>query len=201
MKGIKSVIILGLYLSGAAAIASSADTGLFDEYNRSGKFEVYGLGEVLTGWQTTSSSGVNLKFDTGYGGGLGAAYNFNNHLALNTDFSVGSLSLTGTGYGYSESASGATLRWYGSLDYNILRRRLTPFVTAGGGLIGFYGTWSGAATFSETDPAWGVGGGLRWDISDHWYVKALYRANWTSLQGSSSTTLFHSITLGIGFSF
>jgi opacity protein-like surface antigen len=55
--------------------------------------------------------------------------------------------------------------------------------------------------FGEADLVWGIGGGVRWDISDRWFVKTIYRVNWTSLEKADNATRFNSIALGIGYVF
>ncbi len=54
---------------------------------------------------------------------------------------------------------------------------------------------------SETDLTFGVGAGVRWDISDRWYAKAVYRMNWTEFSGFDELTLVHGATVSVGFRF
>jgi len=86
-------------------------------------------------------------------------------------------------------------------EYNFLRGRFSPLLRAGLGLYDITdnaGYWS---TYGETDLSWNVGGGLRWNLSDHFVLKLIGGASWTNLKDSSSTAEFGFVTLGIGATF
>lgn len=201
----KKYIVLSLLIIAGTVPASNASSGPLDEFSRKGKFEIYGIGEYLTGWETTTfSHDLSLKIDSGFGGGIGFGYNINDYLNVNS-------SITGAGLDFkvqdsvfgNTSGNTAAVKWDVSLDYNILKKRLTPLLTAGAGATYFSGNFDNffLGNFGETDLVWGVGGGVRWDISDHWFAKAIYRVNWTNFQKSDDTTRFNSIALGIGYTF
>jgi opacity protein-like surface antigen len=205
---IKKYIAASLLITAATVRVVNAASlpSPIEEYSRTGKLEIYAIAESLNAWEKTKfDHGNSVKIDSGIGGGVGFGYNINEYLNVNT-------SITGTGVGFKarnsdfgSSSSGdiAVVKWDVNLDYNILKKRLTPVLTAGAGMAYFSGGFDNSSflDFGETDLIWGVGGGVRWDISDHWFAKAIYRVNWTTLQDSENTTRFNSIALGIGYKF
>lgn len=199
----KQHIVFSIPLIAAMTTVAHAGDGPFSEYLRTGKWEVSGFGIYQSsGTASASANAVALKLGSGYGGGVDLGYNLNNHLNLHTDVSALGLDVTGTAGGASVTGRSALLNWNLNLDYNILKTRLTPFLTAGAGVSHFAGDFGvPGSDFNETDVCWGVGGGLRWDFSDHWFAEAVYRANWTSLKDTDSPTLFHTVILGIGYTF
>ena len=197
----KSILTLGSLLT---VVAASAADGPFATASRANRWEIYGFGDYLSGANTTKAAGggVELEFDKGFGGGVAFGYNINNHLNFNTEMGGGTIDLEARGFGNTIQGDATTFKWNLNLDYNVLKTRLTPFLSGGVGLMHFSGDFGGSSSeFSETDLSWGAGGGLRWDISDRWFVKAQYRATWASLKDSDNTTLFHGASVGVGFKF
>lgn len=87
-----------------------------------------------------------------------------------------------------------------NLDVNILKSRFTPMVSGGIGFIRFTGGFNGGA-FDETDFSYNLGWGFRWDVTNHFLIKAIYRATWTKLEDSDESILLDGISLGIGYVF
>jgi opacity protein-like surface antigen len=108
-----------------------------------------------------------------------------------------------------------------NVDYNIINRRLTPFVTAG---IGYqyletdldtlppvdYCWWdpwwgwvctSAEPVASTTDFTWNAGAGLRWDITDNLFVKLLGGVNWVAYNDAEDVTTMIEGTFSIGWTF
>jgi hypothetical protein len=91
-----------------------------------------------------------------------------------------------------------------NLNYNVLKRRFTPVITAGLGFRNY-----SASDLNETDPAVNVGAGLRWDITDHFFIKAVGGVTWTELQNENFYNLFtgqgsiliKSASLSVGYKF
>ncbi len=158
------------------------------EYSRKGKWEIHGSVEYLVGDTATfSSTGLSLQLDDTFTGGAGFGYHFLDCLSIDVDLFGGSARFTGRDvFGSPATTSDATL--FGgnvNLNYNILKRRLTPVITGGVGLINFSG-----GGFSETDPSANVGGGLRWDITDRFFIKVMGGVTWTEIQGDNGYNLF-----------
>jgi opacity protein-like surface antigen len=58
-----------------------------------------------------------------------------------------------------------------------------------------------SSTYDETDFAWNVGGGLRWNVTDHFVLKLVGGLSWTELKDSDDLAQFGFVTLSIGGSF
>jgi opacity protein-like surface antigen len=173
------------------------------DYIRKDKGEIFAFGQYTLGDTTVFSGAGTVKFEPAFGGGLGMGYHFSEYVCLNWDTSFSAPETiydlrNGAHFENSTTVWGMNL----SVDYNILRTRVTPFITGGFGFNYFTGDIRGEGTeFSEFDLAYGAGGGIRWDINRHWALKGMYRANWTSLQDADNTMLFNTFTLGIHGSF
>ena len=190
----KSIIVV---MALSAGVASAAES-----YSRANRWEAYGYGSYLSGADSTKSGSVKIELGKGFAGGAGFGYNFSDYLNLNTTIGVGTIDIKGSSPGTSIEIDSTIFTMDVGLDYNILKKPLTPFITGGVGFIHFGGDIGGSnATISETDLTYGVGGGLRWDINERWFLKAMYRANWTSLQDTDGTSMYHSFTLGVGVKF
>ena len=177
------------------------------EYSRKGKWEIQGSVQYLLGDTATfSSTGLSLKLDDTLTGGAGFGYHFLDHLSIDVDLFGGSARFRGRdGFGSPSTTSDATL--FGgnvNLNYNILKRRLTPVISGGLGFINFSG-----GGFGETDPSANVGGGLRWDITDRFFIKVMGGVTWTETQAGSGWNLFtaegaillKSVTVSGGYKF
>ena len=138
---------------------------------------------------------------SGMTGGGGFGVNLTDHLNLSTELGAGAVDASGSINGGRSVIAGkpsfTAIDWRLGLDYNIMKTRLTPVVTGGVGIVNVSGFG-----LSETFVTYGGGGGLRWDFTDRFYAKALYR-----LDGVSSTTadvpvqLLHGFYASIGFKF
>ena len=215
-------------LSAAAGftLAASAQIPMAWEYfDRTSKSEFYGIGEYLHS-DTIGSNGpvgpVNIKMDDTGLGGFGMAYHFNQFLAVHAELMFGGATFSGdlplsTGGTFHESQDAFLQTGSFNLDYNIINRRLTPFLTAG---IGYqymqadlqnapsssywYPGWGwvyGPATAWETDFTWNVGGGVRWNITDQLFIKATVGAQWLEYQGANGITTQIQGIFAIGWMF
>jgi opacity protein-like surface antigen len=203
----KQYIVLSLLITAAIPVANASPIpSPLDEFSRKSKTEIYGTGEYLTSWETTKfdHGNVSLKIDSGFGGGIGFGGNVTDYLNVNTSLTGAAMDFEARDSFFGNSSGDpAVVKWDVSLDYNILKTRFTPLLTAGAGVAYFSGNFNNSflGDFGETDFVWGVGAGVRWDISEHWFAKATYRVSWTSLQDSDNPTRFNSISLGIGYVF
>ena len=166
------------------------------EWSRKGKGEIFALGQQMTGDTTTETItglGIELEVDDTIVGGFGIGFNFHDHLNLNMDMFFGSTDLIIKGYGATDTD---LLGMDFNLDYNILKSRFTPMITGGIGFINFSGSG-----FDETDFSYNLGAGFRWDITDHFLIKGIYRATWTELEDTDDSILLDGISLSIGYVF
>lgn len=185
-----------------SALTCVAGDGPFDTYKRYGRSEFYGFANYFgSGTEVRANNRVAATFGSGFGGGIGFGVSAGNYLRINTE-----LGATGTDIKFLNGVSGklTALNWNVGVDYNILTTRLTPLLTGKIGTTYLGGTLSKGRVSGgsgEFDLSYGVGGGVRWDITDHFSVKAVYLANWIDMKGSSEASLFHTFTVGVGYTF
>ena len=227
----RTATLTTLFVLGVAALPAMAQIpNGFEGYSRTGKMEVYGIGQYLSSsdvhFNGPFGGTVNAKMeDTGLGG-LGLAYHFSDFFSLHGDFMFGNTSFSGNvplenggSTFYKQDAFIHTGRF--NIDYNIINRRITPFVTAG---IGYQYTevelehlppvnqcwwdpWWGWICYSEhphawqTDFTWNAGFGIRWSITDTIIVKAMGGATWLEYDGSHGVTTQLEGVFSIGWSF
>jgi opacity protein-like surface antigen len=188
-----------------------------ERFERTGKTDVYGIGEYLHSDDITfngPAGDVKVKMDDTGLGGFGVAYHFNDFLSLRGDFMFGGANFkadvqTGPA-SFTEVQHDAFLQTGRlNLDYNIINRRITPFVTVGIGYqyletelnnappVGscYWDPWWGYVCYYdhpiawETDFTWNVGAGFRWNITDNLFIKAMVGANWLEYSGAKDITM------------
>jgi len=174
-----------------------------EDWHRKGTWEVYGSGQYLFGDTVDFSKfGVRVDIDDTALFGLGAGYHITDHWAVSLDLLAGQTDFNSSGMQLALRESAFVIGSNLNVEYNFLRGRVSPLVRAG---VGFYNfsdldLYAGV-THDETDFAWNVGGGLRWNVTDHFVLKLVGGASWTNLKDSSSAAQFGFVTLGIGASF
>lgn len=177
------------------------------EWSRMRKGEFFVFGQSMGGDTTTTTvAGLRptLELDDTIVGGLGYGFNFNDNVNINTDFYFGSTDITGRVSDVTLTGDTNLFGWDLNLDINLLKTRFTPLLTGGIGFIAFNGSWNSAfgdEDFSETDFSYNLGGGLRWDVSDHFLIKAIYKATWTKLQDTDDNIMLNGVNLSIGYVF
>jgi opacity protein-like surface antigen len=197
--------------------------------NRFGKGEFYGIGQYLHSsdiFFNGPTGDVRLRMnDTGLGG-FGFAYHFHDFFSVRGDFMFGSATFKGDlplRFGGTAPATQDAFLQTGrlNLDYNIINRRLTPFVTAGIGYQytetelnhpppasgGWWDPWYGGSQGHDhghawqTDFTWNAGAGLRWNVTDHLFVKATAGATWLEYGGAKGITTQLEGIFSIGWTF
>lgn len=167
------------------------------EWSRTGRFEVFALGQYMMG-DSTTGLGLTLDFDDTFVGGFGFGYNIIDYVNLNVDTFFGATDLTGSSGNISVSGDTTLIGFDINVDVNVLKSRLTPIVTAGIGFINFNGDFEGFV-FDEIDFSYNVGAGVRWNFTNHFFAKLFYRATWTKIEDADDTLLFHGVTFVIGY--
>ena len=129
-----------LFAVAGFALAAPAQIPMaWEPFSLAGRFDLYGIGQYLHSDNITFNGplgDVKVKMaDTGLGG-VGVAFHFNDSVALHGDFMFGDANFSGdypVGAGATTHVSRDAFIQTGrlNLDYNIINRRLTPFVTAG----------------------------------------------------------------------
>jgi opacity protein-like surface antigen len=187
-----------------------------EPFDRTGKMEAYGIGQYLHSEDINFNGpfgNVRTHMDDTGLGGFGIAYHFNQYLSIHGDFMFGGATFSadlpdhdGTTTTVKQDAFLQTGRF--NIDYNIINRRITPFITAG---IGYqyietelenvppvntcwwdpwygYICYSGHAYAWQTDFTWNVGAGFRWNITDNLFIRASGGATWLEYEGAHGTT-------------
>ena len=227
----KSTLPIFLAVAGAVLPALAEIPPVMEKFERTGKTELYGIGQYLHSEDISFNSpvggpDVKLRMDDTGLGGFGVAYHFNDYLSLRGDFMFGSATFHGTvptetggRFNVNQDAFIQTGRL--DLDYNILNRRFTPFLSAG---IGYqyietelknlppvdacwwdpwwgYVCGSGQPYAWQTDFTWNAGAGLRWNITDNLVVKAMVGGNWLEYSGAHGVTTQIEGIFSIGWTF
>jgi hypothetical protein len=164
---ITSLAVLSLVSSVAGAESSPT------EFSRQGKWDVYGFGQYIDLFDG-GLMGLDILDVYGYGGGIGGAYSPLAQLTINATLSVNDMradvhlpDMSAVGfYGSSTLYLGEV-----SLDWNMLKTQVTPIITAGAG-VGYFDNLSMWTYLPE------VGVGVRWDITDHVFLKAVAKGTW-----------------------
>jgi opacity protein-like surface antigen len=216
--------LLGLLLSCPAQIPSG-----WERFVREQKVELYGIGQYLHSQDikfSDSSGDIKVKMDDTGLGGFGMAYHINDFLAVRADFMFGGATFRAEGSAIGttplSAARDAVLQTGRlNLDYNLINRRFTPLITAGIGYqylyaeLDQYGSvpvcwwdpWWGyvctyaTPTYSEFDFTWNVGGGFRWNVTDHFFIKAVGGANWLQYSGANGITTQIEGIFALGWTF
>src|SRR6516162_5603091 len=154
-------LIFCLALVGGLPVAQAQIPWATEAFKRQNKFEIYGVGEYLhqgdTEYPNPGGGTVKLKLDDTGLGGFGFAYHFSDFFSFHSDFMFGPATFKfeypgGVTQTFGHDGYLATGRF--NLDYNIINRRLSPFITAG---IGFQyqevnqDTYYGTDYYYETD--------------------------------------------------
>ncbi len=197
--GMKRMNVTILCMSLVALVMTSVVCDA-QEWGRKGKGEIFALGQQMNG-DTVTGLGMELKVDDTIVGGFGAGFNFDDHLNLNMDIFFGSTDLTARGFGAAARADTTLFGMDFNLDYNILRSRFTPVISGGIGFIDFRGDINRYYYFEETDFSYNLGAGFRWDVSDHFLIKGIYRATWTELEDTDGSIRLDGISVSIGYLF
>jgi opacity protein-like surface antigen len=143
---------------------------------------------------TVSMFGVeaDITYEDALGIGFGVGRNVNPYINLNGTLLVAEAELTATVGPFSESVDGTLVAPDFNVDWNIMDADVTPFVTAGAGVMFFFGDES------DTEFSYGAGAGVRWDISHDTFMKVWYRARWFEVDDVDDTFLLHTFNVGFG---
>lgn len=191
LKTAKKKMNLSKFLSLAAIILTAAGPLLAAEgFHRAHKFETFAVGQ----WEGSDKSGL-LRFGKDFGGGIGVGYNLTDHLNINTDVVFSKVNVTDQGVNLS--ANTTHISGHVNLDTYLLQGPIAPFLTGGIGVNSFDGS-NGAFKISKSELSYKVGAGLRWDLTNSLFAKAVYRTAWADIRNSER---FHTVSLMLGVKF
>jgi opacity protein-like surface antigen len=214
-----------LFAVAGFALAAPAQIPMaWEQFSLAGRFDVYGIGQYLHSDDVTFNGplgDVKVRMaDTGMGG-FGVAFHFNDALALHGDFMFGDANFSGdypVGTGATAHVSRDAFIQTGrlNLDYYMIKRRLTPFVTAGIGYQyldadlenlppeGVNWWWQDRRSRfhkEETDLTGNVGAGIRWSITDQLFIRLTGGAKWLEYRGANGVTTQIEGIFAIGWMF
>lgn len=176
------------------------------EWSRKGKGEWFVFGQSMSGDTTTGTltPKVTITLDDTNAFGFGFGKNFDDYLNGNMEMYFGSMDVTGKGkvLGKTVTVKGDTslLGINFNLDINVLKSRFTPLVTGGIGFIRFTGDIEGFP-FDETDLSYNIGAGFRWDVTNNFLIKGIYRSTSTKLEDTDKSISLDGINFTLGYIF
>ncbi len=229
-KASRLTLLTLLALAGSLLPAAAQIPNMTEAFSRQGKTEVYGVGQYLHSenidFNGPYGGPVTVKMDDTGLGGLGFAYHFNDFISIHSDFMFGGATFSGDfprqlGGTVNVKSDAFIQTGRFNVDYNIINRRITPFVTAGIGYqyleteleslppIGgwYWDPWYGYVYYSDhphasdTEFTWNAGAGFRWNITDSLFIKAMGGANWLEYGGAKGVTTQIEGIFSIGWTF
>jgi len=168
---------------------SAGDFGIFciGQFDEEGTTDIEGFDEKF-GIESTTSFGVGFE------------YTINQHINLNTSILYGKTEVfleehdyyysyyydEYYDYGYKDKFDVDIFNFIFNVDYNILKSRFTPVITAGAGFMLLKYDYSDSVGKGFTC---NVGAGFRWDVNDTLFIKSIYRVNWVTAEDIDPLTL------------
>lgn len=175
-----------------------------EPWSRIYRSEVYGIFQIL-GEDTVSAEndyGVpgEITTDTTPVYGVGMGLNVTEHLNVNTEIMLGWMDGKDTSPDWETPVrydDDSVYLWNVNLDYNILKGRLTPVVSGGVGVLGY----NGDNRVHEVHFAGNLAAGIRWDVTDHFAVRVLYRSTWWEMEYADDPSQLDGVTASFMYTF
>lgn len=211
---------LPLVLTTALPLAAgAADT------DRAQRWEATIQGRFVGSEDIGFTNGARARVDSSTGFGLGFAYNLDNRFAVGFDFGWNELDYTGTATSTGGASNGIRGRAYttsGVLTgtWHLLEGPVTPYLSANIGMnytdsgipqgvtsgcwwYPWYGYVCGPVTYNRTSTDWtyGLGAGLRWDVTGGLFLKGGIQQQWIPAGAASGTPSFTIGRFDVGFKF
>ena len=212
---------LGLLLLAAPVLAGA----LQENSDRTRKWDVAFQPRYTFEKDLEFDGGATANLEEDFGWGFGLSYNMNEKLSFGLDMGWSSRNYAATIVRATDPDTtrniGGTLGIGGTIfkaTYNIMSRRMTPFVEGG---IGWrwvdtgipaglptagcwWDPWWGyvcvpyQATYGETAFAYRLGGGLRFDAGRSFFMRLGYDVTWVDLSNVNGDRSSHQIRLDFG---
>jgi opacity protein-like surface antigen len=216
--------VLAATMTLAALMAMHRTAGaqnVVGEITRDKKWDVYILGQNLTSEEIeyrTNSGLVPITMSPTPMGGFGFGYHFMKNFAWRFEGAIGYPTFTGHGPASGTTRDVALHTGMLNFDWFMLDKRVSPYFTAGlgwqyiyaqtsniGAPVAYWDPWYGYTVgvaypgHSETDFLWTLGLGLRWDVSQHFFLKLAADSNWVDFSKASKTInqIRYGLTLGM----
>lgn len=203
MTKLSNIIIISLLVFIMTAGICNAQ-----EWSRKGKSEFFGtilwLGSDNADFSPPNFLPVRLDFDNTTVYGVGYGYNMTDNWNLNTDMLFGTadtdIKIADMKVGTEEMDY---VLWNVNLDYNIFKSRLTPLVTGGIGFMNFSidTNTTGVGEIHESNFSFNLGAGVRWDVEDNIFLKAIYKATWSEINHADNDQRFDGVSFSLAYMF
>ena len=200
-------------------------TGTSYAQDREGAFELYLSPKYIDSKTLNGQGGSQVDLNDTWGWGFGFGYNMDEHWAFNFDIAWSSPSYDAT----TVDNSNAKSNYSSNLDtsstiftgiYNFSQKRFSPFVSGSFGWVFLdsnipsgppqntcwwdyywgYVCSTYLPTKTETDFTYGLGVGVRFDMTKDFFLRAAYDKNWIDFDQASSED-FDAIKIDIGMMF
>jgi opacity protein-like surface antigen len=194
-------IIILLVFTMTASICSAQD------WSRKGKTELFGMIQQIGSEEVKyklppAMLPVSLDMDNAFIYGVGYGYNMTDHWNINADLLLGSADTDVKVSGVTVETEDMDYVLFNiNLDYNFMKSRFTPLVTGGIGIMdfGIDTTAVGVGDVHDSDFSYNLGAGVRWDVKDNLFLKAIYRATWTEFDDADADMEYDSFSLSIAY--
>ena len=193
-------IIILLIFTMTASICNAQD------WSRKGKTELFGMiqqiGSEEVKYSFPAMLPVTLDIDNAFIYGVGYGYNMTDHWNINADLLLGSADTDVKVSGVTvETEDMDYVLFDVNLDYNFWKTRFTPLVTGGIGIMdfGIDTTATGVGDVSDSTFSYNLGAGIRWDVKDNMFLKAVYRSIWTDFDDTDDNLQYDNFSLSIAY--
>ncbi len=170
-------------------------------WSRAYRSDLYAIVQILGEDKVSAlhDSG-DVAFETTPVYGVGMGFNFSEHLNVNTEIMLGWADVEEDSPYWEaplEHDGDSVYLWNVNVDYYFLKGRLTPLVSAGGGILGY----NGEDRLHEVHFAGNVGAGIRWDMTDHFALRVMYRSTWWEIENGDDPFQFEGVTASFIYTF
>lgn len=201
----------------AAAVNAGAQVS---EINRVKKWDVYLVGNNMRSQQIdykTNSGLVPISMDDTFMGGFGFGYHFSEEFAWRFEGSFGYTAFRGHGPAEGTTRSATINTGIVNFDWLILPKKVTPYLTAGVGWqyvytqtsniavpVAYWDPWYGHTigtaypTHTESDILWTAGLGIRWDVTESFFLRFSADNNWINFSQAEGAIVQTRYGLAIG---
>lgn len=183
MKITRLAFLAALLLASLPAVCRGDDL----YYGRAGQFDLY-----FSGGYSFGDTNDDVEIDDLAAIGMGFGYGINDHININSNFHFSQMDIDILEYN--------SLFWDLNLDWYILDESFTPMIAGGAGLV-YYRNDDFDVTISETSFTYNIGAGFRWDISESYLLKCIYRATFMSIDDVSGDYLLSGPAIQFGMTF
>lgn len=182
----------------------------------------------LQGDDYHGQNGASAETDNSVGLGFGFGFNINENFSLSGSFNWADIDYSVVAP--AQTIANPVVKGSGTLEtstlgvngtYNFLDKTVTPFITGALGAtyvdtnipngapypVCWYDPWYGyycgtvIPTKSETNFSYALGAGLRWDVTDGFFMKASANRLWIDASGNVGHPDFVSYSVDFGFRF